>query len=142
MRARNLLLTICVGSCLTLACGDDDDDATGNVGGTHTEAGAPDVPAKGGTGGSPSIGGSAGKAGNPSGEAGEPNPGMGGRPPEPGSGGGGGDGDASFVGFVHDLVRDHTSDTESPASVDRQFREEQDDHDHYLTPSDAFADLF
>lgn len=144
MRARNLLLTLCLGSCLTIACGDEDDDVggTSGKGGTNAEAGAPDNGGKGGKGGQTSNGGNAGKAGGPMGEAGEPNPGMGGQPTNPGVGGAGGEVDVSFVDFVHDLVQNKTSDSGQPAPADRQFSESQDDHGHYLTPSDAFGDLF
>jgi hypothetical protein len=144
MRARSLLLTLCLGSCLTIACGDDDDDigGTSGNGGTSTEAGSPAKGGSGGKAGSSSSGGNAGKAGGPVGEAGEPNPGMGGTPTEPGAGGSGGEVPTTFVDFVHDLVQNQTSDTASPASTDRPFTENRDDHGHYLTPDAAFADLF
>lgn len=144
MRARNLLLTICIGSCLTLACGDDDDAAVAS-GGTHAEAGAPDEAGKGGNdakAGSSSSGGDAGKGGSTSGEGGEPDPGMGGHMPDLGVGGGGAHADDSFAEFVHDLVKNQTSDTAQPATTDRAFSEEQDEHQHYLTPAAAFTDLF
>ncbi len=147
MRARNLLWMLCIGSCLTIACGDDDDDtgAGGGSGGTPAEAGAP---GKAGTAGASSDGGKGGEAGTAgapvgeAGEPGEPNPGVGGAFGEPGAGGAGGQQDGSFVDFVHDLVRDQTSDAALPSSADRQFREERDARGHYLTPNDAFDDLF
>lgn len=141
--ARSVLLALCVGSCLTLACSDEEDANNGGSSGSSGRGGEAGEPDKGGSnqGGKPSNGGSSGKAGNDSGEAGEPS--TGGMPTEPGAGGeGGGNAPASFVDFVHDLVENRTSDTGRPATVDRDFSEERDDHGHYLTGNDAFADLY
>jgi len=142
MLARNLLLAACFGACFTLACGDDDD--SGPPGGESGEAGQAGRGGSGqaGKGGDTPSAGTAGKAGGPAGQGGEPSPGTGGMPTEPGAAGGGGDAPETFVGFVHDLVQNRTSDVERPVTAERQFTEERDERGHYLTPRDAFDDLF
>ncbi|HYQ15437.1 MAG TPA: hypothetical protein VEQ58_06765 [Polyangiaceae bacterium] len=144
--ARPLLLALCVSSCLAVACGGDDDDA-GGPNGNAGEAGAPDKggSSQGGSSGSNANGATAGKAGSKNGEAGEPTGGTtstGGSTTNPGGGGAGGEPPATFVDFVHDLVENHTTDTDAPAQAVQSFSEEKDDHGHYLTPDGAFDDLF
>ncbi len=138
MRARHLLVAVCVTSCLATACGDD--DSKPGKGGAAGQAGAAGEAGKAGSGGSPTNGGtdsSPGGDGNPVGQAG--GPGAAGNPG--GLGGAGGEAPSGFVEFVHDLVENHTSETNQPAATNQQFTEPQDDHGHYLAPASAFDDL-
>jgi hypothetical protein len=140
MRARQLFLAVSVASCLAVACGDDD-SKPGGKGGAAGQAGAAGEGGKAGSGGSPTNGGtesSPGGDGNPVGEAG--GPGAAGMNPG-GLGGAGGEAPSGFVEFVHDLVENHTLETNQPAATNQQFTEPQDDHGHYLAPASAFDDL-
>ena len=141
MRARHLLLAVCVTSCLVVACGDDDDSSPGGKGDAAGEAGAA---GKAGGGGSPTNGGTDSKGGggegNPVGAAGEP--GAAGMMNQGAQAGAGGAAPSDFVAFVHDLVENQTLETNQPAPTDQQFTEPQDDHGHYLVPESAFDDLF
>ena len=138
MRARHLLLAVCVTSCLAVACGDDDDSSPGGKSGAAGEAGAA---GKAGGGGSPTNGGtdSKGGEGNPVGDAGEP--GAAGMMNQGAQAGAGGAAPSGFVAFVHELVENQTLETNQPAPTDQQFAEPQDDHGHYLVPESAFDDL-
>ena len=150
MLGRNLLLALCISSCLSVACTGDDEEGSGGSSGNAGEAGAPDQGGsnrggsnQGGSGGSNANGASAGKAGSAVGEAGEPSGGTGPGPgPGPDGGGAGGESPATFVEFVHDLVQHQTSDNNQPTRVEQQFSETRDDHGHYQTPDSAFNDLF
>ncbi len=133
MRARFLLFSVCMAASLAVACDGDDEQtlpsAMGGEGGDASElptagkAGSTGTTGGSSSAGRPAIGGETGAAGAA---------GVGGEAPVVG-----------FTSFVHELVKNQTTETGSPASVnDRKFPDPTDDHGHYLVPATDFDDLF
>ncbi len=130
MHARYLLFSVCIAASFAVACtGDDDQTRPSAMGG---EGGDADHPAAAGKAGSTGATGGTSSAGQTA---------IGG---EPGAAGAGGEAPVmGFTSFVHELVKNQTTETDSPASVnDRKFPDPTDDHGHYLVPATDFADLF
>jgi hypothetical protein len=133
MRARYLFFSVCLASCLAVACSGDDDPGSSSTGGAGGGAGEPGTSGKAGSDGTGATSGTSG--------AGEP--GAGGVGPGPGEGGAGGEAPQGFTDFVHELVSKQTKETNNPTSVNgRQFPDATDDHGHYLVPATDFDDLF